>query len=112
MSLFNPLPLQSWNAYLGNLPSRTLCVSRDIPSSYSPVPSQCTAASAFVYFHMDSGVLQSAASDDVTMFRGVFSGTMLKTKIKGNETISLYTTVSSSLLQTALLMNVLMTMSL
>lgn len=78
--------MRSWNAYLGNLPSRSLCVSRATPSSYSPAPSQCTAASAFIDFHIDSDVLQSAISDNVTIFRGVFSGTRLKTKIKDSVT--------------------------
>lgn len=99
MSVLLTLPtVQNWNAYLGKLPSKTLCVSKEGESS--PLPTQCTTASAFVDFHIDSGVLQEAVNHSITIFRGVFSGTMLNTKIKSNEAISLSLSTFVSVLST------------
>lgn len=89
--------MQNWNAYLGKLPSKTLCVSKESASSSALSLSQCTGASvsAFVDFHIDSDVLRDAVNHNIAVFRGVFSGTLLNTKIKGNEVVYIYIYIST-----------------
>ena len=106
--------LQSWNAYLGRLPSQKLCPVENIENreEYTPnINSTLSVASAFVDFDVSSEVLGKEDYSG-TLFVAVLSGTELKTQIRSTTSslvfdVSLLTTCI--ILQIALLINALMT---
>ena len=77
------LILQSWNAYLGRLPSQRLCIEEQI-KNYTPTSTPSSVvASALVDFYVSQEELDDL-NKDVTFLVGVLNGTQLKTQIRSN----------------------------
>ena len=80
------LILQSWNAYLGRLPSQRLCIEEQI-KNYTPTSTPSSGvASAWVDFYVSLEELK----EDVTFLVGVLNGTQLKTQIRSNSPSPLF----------------------